>query len=217
MNNNAVIKKNNTLKVFRDTQYIIQTKLAKIIPTGTVLSYITDIAPNGWLICDGSEVSREIYSKLFNAIGETYGAGDTETTFNLPNLSGRVVVGAGGSYELGDIGGSETHTLTTSEIPSHTHTGTTDSDGSHNHTYQDAVLTEAGGSGANNKMGLNDPDNDNGFYWRTSGGNISSSPSDLNTSTAGAHSHTFTTNSTGGGEAHNIMQPYTVVNYIIKI
>jgi microcystin-dependent protein len=241
MNNNAVIKKSNTLKNFRDTQYIIQSKLAKIIPSGTVLSYVANLPPNGWLICDGSEVSRQIYSKLFNVIGETYGAGDTETTFNLPNLIGRVIIGTSDSYDLGDMGGSETHTLTTNEMPSHTHTptlgsagehthtGTTSTDGSHAHTYQDVAYTENGGSGINDKTGLDGPDGDNGFYWRTAEGGISNTPSDINTSTAGAHSHTLNINSsgshthsltianTGGGEAHNIMQPYTVVNYIIKI
>ena len=58
-------------------------------PTGTILPFPnvqTDSIPNGWLLCDGSAVNRGGYGQLFSLIGETYGAGDTTTTFNVPNL-----------------------------------------------------------------------------------------------------------------------------------
>ena len=56
--------------------------------TGTVKSFGGSVAPFGWLICDGSAISRTLYAALFDVIGETYGAGDGTTTFNLPNLIG---------------------------------------------------------------------------------------------------------------------------------
>ena len=64
-------------------------------PTGVVLPFAGSSIPNGWLLCDGSAVSRVVYSSLFNVIGETYGAGDGSTTFNLPDLREAVPKGAG--------------------------------------------------------------------------------------------------------------------------
>lgn len=78
--------------------------------------------PAGWLACDGSAVSRSTYAKLFTAISTSYGAGDGSTTFNLPNLLGRVPVGAGkgsglSARALGNTGGEETHLLVSGELP----------------------------------------------------------------------------------------------------
>lgn len=87
-------------------------------------------APTGWLLCDGSAVSRTTYAALFAAIGTSYGTGDGSTTFNLPDLRGRAPYGKGSHTDADALGdndgvalGSRTpkHTLTTSEIPSHTH------------------------------------------------------------------------------------------------
>lgn len=60
---------------------------------GTVLATARTAAPDGWLLCDGAAVSRVDYAALFNAIGETYGAGDGSTTFNLPELRGEAIRG----------------------------------------------------------------------------------------------------------------------------
>ena len=95
-------------------------------PTGTVLAYGAMTAPAGYLACDGAAVSRTTYSALFGVIGTVFGAGDGSTTFNVPDLLGRVVVGAGVGTGLtprapGDKGGEETHLLTVSELPSHSH------------------------------------------------------------------------------------------------
>lgn len=83
-------------------------------------------APAGWLACDGSLVSRAGLPDLFAAIGTTYGAGDGSTTFGLPDPRGRVLVGAGAGSGLtprtaGQTGGTETHVLTTAQMPSHAH------------------------------------------------------------------------------------------------
>ena len=63
------------------------------LPVGVIVPYGSNTIPENWLLCDGSAVSRETYQDLFNTIGTTYGAGDGFTTFNLPDLQGRVVVG----------------------------------------------------------------------------------------------------------------------------
>lgn len=99
-------------------------------------AYSSGNIPGGWLLCDGAAVSRSTYARLFAVIGATYGAGDGSTTFNLPDLRGRVPISIDGSANritsasvnganadtLGGVGGAETHTLQTSEIPAHTHT-----------------------------------------------------------------------------------------------
>jgi len=98
------------------------------IPTGTIMYGLTQNMGNGWLLCDGREVSRTTYAALFNEIGTRYGDGDTSTTFNLPDIRGRSPIGAGTGSGLTfrDINaatvGEENHTLTESEMPSHTHT-----------------------------------------------------------------------------------------------
>jgi microcystin-dependent protein len=95
-------------------------------PVGTILSFASATAPSGYLVCDGSAVSRTTYSDLFTVIGTTWGAGDGSTTFNIPDLRGRTQIGSGQgssltSRTLGQIGGAETHTLTIQEMPAHTH------------------------------------------------------------------------------------------------
>ena len=91
-------------------------------PAGIVMPFAGSTAPHGYLLCDGSAVSRTDYADLFTAIGTTYGAGDGSTTFNLPNLSGRVVLGVSQSHALGTTGGEASHTLTEQELPAHSHT-----------------------------------------------------------------------------------------------
>lgn len=157
-----------------------------------MMPYAAATAPTGWLLCDGSAVSRTVYAALFAIVATTYGAGDGTTTFNLPDLRGRVPAGkddmggtaasrltAGGSgitgTTLGASGGAETHTLTTPQIPSHTHTLT------------EAMPAITNGAGSVNRASSNTADKASG--------------------TSGA---------TGGGGAHNNTQPTLVTTYIIK-
>ena len=86
-------------------------------PIGTITAYGGSTAPSGWLLCDGSEVSRAEYGLLFEAIGTAYGEGDGSTTFNLPDMSGKTAIGSSDSHALGATGGEESHALTASELP----------------------------------------------------------------------------------------------------
>ncbi len=83
--------------------------------------YTNSSIPSGWLLCDGSEVSRTTYSELFDLIGETFGIGDGSTTFNLPNVSDRFVIGKSSTYAMGSTGGGSFN-VTADNMPTHNHT-----------------------------------------------------------------------------------------------
>lgn len=106
-----------------------------VFSAGMVMIWTTDTAPDGWLLCYGQAVSRADYAALFAVIGESFGAGDGSTTFNVPDMRGRVPVGQddmGGSSAntvtnanadtLGGAFGEEKHTMTVSELVQHAHT-----------------------------------------------------------------------------------------------
>lgn len=88
---------------------------------GSIHLFAGATAPEGFLVCNGNAVSRSTYSELFDIIGTDYGTGDGSTTFNLPDLSGRVALGASQSFSLADNGGEAFHVLTETEIPEHSH------------------------------------------------------------------------------------------------
>lgn len=95
------------------------------LPIGAIIPFSSDTIPENWLLCDGQAVSRTTYQELFSAIGTTYGNGDGSTTFNLPDLQGKIPVGKDENdtdfNALGSTGGEKEHTLTTNEMPSHNH------------------------------------------------------------------------------------------------
>lgn len=179
------------------TRAITPLLMSNFIPVGIVLDYAGTTAPSGWLFPYGQAISRTTYSVLFGLLGTLHGVGDGSTTFNLPDLRGRVVAGQddmGGTSAnrltgvtgsvngdtLGAVGGTETHTLVTAEMPSHTHT---------------AGPTQ-GRYGANS-----DPQS----IFRPSSG-------DSNGSTV-----TLTTNSSGSDGAHNNVQPTIILNKIMFV
>ena len=99
---------------------------ARLIPVGTLLPFAGSTAPAGWLLCDGSAVSRAAYPALFSTLGGRYGYGDGSSTFNLPDFRGRMPIGAGqgpglSPRAIGQAGGEESHRLTSAEMPSHNH------------------------------------------------------------------------------------------------
>lgn len=182
---------------------------------------------NGWLLCDGRELSTTEYPELFQVIG--YSFGGHGTIFNLPNLFGRVMgcVGKGSGLSdrnLGDAIGSETHVLTEAEIPGHTHKGTTTVNGSHNHNGSTSVnglhTHSTNGNGGQGGLGLCTADGQNTAISTDNGTgelNVFTTPRAIqvngtgdhshNITTDGTHTHTFTTAVTGLGQSHDNMQP----------
>lgn len=120
----------DTGQVFLDTGAAwIEIGVAPWVPGDLKATWLT-AAPSGWLICDGSAVSRTTYAALFAAIGASAGAGNGTTTFNVPDYRGRVFVMPDGSAgrlasndARGQAGGEETHALSVAEMPAHTHPG----------------------------------------------------------------------------------------------
>lgn len=177
------------------------------LPAGTMVQWAGASAPANWLLCDGTAVSRTTYATLFAAIGTAYGTGDGSTTFNLPDLRGRVPVGKnGGSFgTLGATGGAETVTLTEAQMPSHTHI-----QNSHNHTQDAHSHAIYGSNGGSAGVSISITSNSNGDRAWYLPGSIAAN------TTATNQAATATNQNTGGGQAHNNLQPYQVVNYIIK-
>ena len=169
-----------------------------LFPAGLVMETAATTAPTGWLVCDGSPVNRTTYAALFGAVGTSFGAGDGSTTFNLPDMRGRVAVGVGTAsgaagataHSLGQKAGEETHQLVTGEMPSHTHNDT-------GHTHSGASAYQ--------------------YIMNASGGAVgyASGPNGLNAANTTLTDYAHLSN-TGGDGAHNNMQPYVGLNYIIK-
>lgn len=105
------------------TKQYAESLLFVVFPTGGMIPYGGATAPAGWLICDGSAVSRTTYANLFSVLGTAYGAGNGTTTFNLPGKAGRMSMGAGTGAGLtartrGQKLGTESETA---PLPAHTH------------------------------------------------------------------------------------------------
>jgi microcystin-dependent protein len=163
------------------------------VPIGTIVMWSGATAPTGWALCNGQSVSGQ----------------------QTPDLRGRFVLASGSgtsltSRTLGQSGGEENHTLTTSEMPSHSHsvdppsTGTT-SNGDHTHGYK---------SGWNSQSGIAGGD----WYADEIGYKIMSNT----TTSSGNHTHAvdiaaFNSSTNGSGVAHNNLPPYYVLAFIMRV
>lgn len=194
------------------------TQWSSVPPVGTILMWAgaSDFGsvPDGYLLCDGSAVSRTSYPALFAVLGETFGSGNGSTTFALPDLRARFILGANDSYTRGATGGEVNHTLTVSEMPVHSHSCS--DGGSHTHTM------ESGGehthsSGASGTISVSKGDGTSGTSTVGKGGTADTGSAGLHTHELGtASDHTHSIGNVGGGNAHNNMPPYIALSYIIR-
>jgi microcystin-dependent protein len=90
---------------------------------GEIRAFAFNYVPQGWLFCNGSKASLQQYQALFSIVGAFYGPTDQKTYFTLPDLQGRTLLGANpsGSLRLGNVGGTESETLTVAQMPAHSH------------------------------------------------------------------------------------------------
>jgi microcystin-dependent protein len=173
------------------------------VPIGAGTWFVSDTIPAKWLLCNGQAVSRTTYATLFAMIGTTYGAGDSSTTFNIPNIKGRVVVGknsADTAFDtLSETGGAPTVTLTAAQsgLVGHNHT-----QDAHSHTvrYRGFSIT---------------PNSAGSFVLRRTDAGDAYDGTDTD-----AANLTTATNqaiaSAAASQSHTNLQPYIVENYIIK-
>jgi microcystin-dependent protein len=179
-------------------------------PAGTVSMWsgTASSVPNGYLLCDGSAVSRVAYTDLFNAIGTAHGAGDGSTTFNLPNLRNRFVVGEGTSYALAATGGSADATLVSHShtVDSHSHSDGTLSVDNHTHNF------------SGNFNGNTDTNTHSHVFPGDDQLTFANNLANWNNRSAGAYSYDANSSTSGGGQmwltsdnshSHNVSGSYS--------
>lgn len=182
-----------------------------LTPTGMIVDFAGDNAPDGWAMCFGQEFNRTTHAALFAVIGTKFGAGNGTTTFNLPDYRGRVGVGKdnmGGTSAgrmsffgalantIGAVFGSASHVLTVGQLAKHGHSGSALWGGDHTHTVNGPASSEGA----------------SGVHPVTRYGTALSG-----TSTAGGHTHTLSIHDSGNNEAHTNTQPSIVINKIIRV
>ena len=168
---------------------------------GEISMFAGNFAPRGWAFCHGQILSINQNQTLYSLLGTTYG-GDGRTTFALPDLRGRVAIHEGQgngmtNRRLGQKLGTQTETLTIAQMPSHSHPATS--------TTETAVSTSPGEEGVGNGQHL------------TSHFNAFNAAATDDKTLGGSGSTTTTTGNTGGGQAHDNIQPGLAINYIIAL
>lgn len=185
---------------------------------GDLKSTAASTADPGWVIADGSLVPRTgLQADLFARIGVQYGAGNGSTTFQLPDLRARVPVGAGGGRSVGQSGGAETHTLAAAEsgMPTHNHPIAT-YDNRNTYMRSAAALalgTGSGGSAVFNFIGH--PVGGAPPAVEVQGSTVLGDP--LMFAAPPILTQTADRAGQGAASAHNNMQPFQVVNWLIKL
>lgn len=172
------------------------------VPTGTLRTSLSATEPAGWKACNRQALSKAAYAELYALIGDTFGS--TTETFNLPDLTDRVLVGAG-TIALAEFGGASSVTLTEANLPSHTHTVT---DPGHSHAVTDPGHTHSAGEAS-------------GSADAATGGDVASATSGTTGSaTTGLTVNSATTGisigSTGGGQPFNITPLGMGVTVLVK-
>lgn len=199
-------------------------------PAGIIMPFAGTVAPENYLFCDGSAVSRTTYATLFGVIGTTFGAGDGSSTFNLPDLSGRVPLGVSQAHALGSTGGSETVTLVEAELPAHTHEvpqhGHADTIGATTPEFSHSITQPAFNY---SKPNFNQTSESGGHGYTAAAGTSTVAATRSTSVAVTAHAAAnctmsggvtnnagFNSEATGLGLGHDNMQPYIVTKYIIS-
>lgn len=198
-------------------------------PIGVIRFFAGSVVPNGWLLCNGSAISRKTYGDLFKVIGTTYGSGNSNDTFTLPDMRGRIPICAGTGTSLtartlGSNVGAETVALSEANMASHTHTTTVGTQtANHTHSGTSGTVSADHTHGWGRNVGSS-----GGYGLRDGAGRSANGTPNMqaanqdhsHATTTGAestnHNHTVTNSSTGGGTAFGIIPPAIVVNFIIK-
>ena len=196
---------------------------------GEIIAFPGRILPDGYLVCDGTAVSRDRYSALFEVIGTTYGAGDGLSTFNLPNLSGKVALGESNDYVIGSTGGESEHILLASELASHIHEVPQHGHGNNitatvpalSHTITQPVVTYTKLNASGSRYGSSYP---RSVYTNTTSAAMTRStnvaiaahnPADCTMGGSIAACADSVTSDTGSGLGHDNMMPYLTLTYLI--
>lgn len=181
---------------------VFASTVSGVFPAGIMAPYAGASAPTGWLLCDGSAISRTTYAALFAVIGTTYGAGDGSTTFNVPDLKGRAPIGRD------NMGGTAANRITSgvSGIVGTTLGAAGGDERLHQHTH---TVTDPGHTHPTSKTNLSGQ--------VANGGGSSGNTINISTPTVATDSATtgITIANAGAGSSQNV-QPSLVVNYIIK-
>ena len=204
-------------------------RVRTVAPAGIMGAYAGGVVPDGWLLADGRAISRTTYSDLYAAIGTTWGPGNGNTTFNLPDTQERFLLGKSATKAVGDTGGESEHTLTTGEMPRHSHSAPSHSHSisahshtisDHSHSYTDRSYASSTSISANvNVPGASSAAAINSLTSMTPSRSTDSNgpgstdhggPGSTNSASGG------NTGNNGSGDPHNNMPPYAVVLYIIK-
>lgn len=184
-------------------------------PIGEITMWATSTAPTGWLIADGSAISRSTYSALWGVLGTSYGAGDGSTTFNLPNLKGRFPVGRDATQvefdTLGETGGSKTSALVVANLPAHTHIVD-------NNTV-DRVTRLTAHTANGFATGIQPATMGGGLLAGTAGFGFSNTTEGMAVAHETEHTHTISSsggNGTATGDTFSNLAPYIAINFIIR-
>jgi microcystin-dependent protein len=204
---------------------------------GTIKPWGKATAPAGYVLCDGTAISRTDYADLFGVISTTYGAGNGSTTFNVPNLQGKMAQGYDGStYNLAGTGGANTVTVAVTNNQAGSSTVTNNQSVTVTGSIDNTSLTSAQLASHRHEMNENNGPITGGNYRKVNGQQVNDggptwSPNPMNEAGSGTghnHSHTLAgtltgtvavaTNLTGTVTAAgtNSFSPYLVLNYIIK-
>ena len=196
---------------------------------GSIIPFTGSVIPDGHLMCDGSAVSRSEYSDLFEVIGTNFGEGDGSTTFNLPNIGDRVIIGDSLVHGFATTGGEEEHVLDVGEIAEHDHEIPAHGHGndiafntpslSHSITTQPAFkYTRLNGTYKGTaQLGNSYNSRSNASMSRATNVAIADHPATDCTMTGGiTDCAAMTSSDAGSGDAHNNMMPYIALVFLIQ-